>query len=132
MSSVDEPNDRHRLALETQESLFGGTLERDFSEWPAEADLVGMWADMCYADSWARPALDIRTKSLLTVCIFLARGYSLDLLKVHIHNALKHGVSRQEMLDLFIHVTAYCGVPSTAGTWPAVRDMVVQYSDSKS
>ena len=116
---------RHEVGREVAESIFGAAPEIDRTTWPVEADLKAMWSDMCFADSWSRPGLERRTKSMLTIAMLLARGASIDLIRAHLAGALNLGITRDEIVELFIHVTSYCGAPATAGVWPKVRDLVV-------
>lgn len=118
--------ERHQIGREVAQSVFGASPELDRETWPAEAELKAMWNDMCFADSWSRPGLERRTKSMLTIAMLLARGASIDLIRAHLTGALRLGVTRDEIVDLFIHVTAYCGAPATAGVWPKVRDLMMQ------
>lgn len=117
--------ERHQVGREVAKSIFGASPEIDRETWPAEADLKAMWSDMCFADSWSRPGLERRTKSMLTIAMLIARGASIELIRAHLTGALRLGITRDEIADLFIHVTSYCGAPATAGVWPKVRDLLV-------
>ncbi|MDX6231910.1 MAG: 4-carboxymuconolactone decarboxylase [Nocardioidaceae bacterium] len=116
--------ERHEVALDVQQSIFGASAAEDPDAWPAEAALKALWTDVCFGDSWARPGLDRRTKSMVTIAMLLARGASTTLIRHHVEGGLGLGITRDEMAELFIHATAYCGAPATAGTWSSVRDLM--------
>ena len=60
---------------------------------------------------WTRPGLERKTRSMLNLVMLTAlnRPHELEL---HIRGALTNGVTRDEMREIFIHASVYCGVPA--------------------
>ena len=104
--------DRYERGLEALRTLMG----RDRGptpapeEPPSAADLHRVFIEHCYGDSWARPGLDMKTKSLVTVAILATLGAEREL-KIHIRGAHNMGVTKDQRVDLLIHMAGYSGVP---------------------
>ena len=62
-----------------------------------------------FGDSWTRTQqLDTRTRSLISVAIAAALG-TREPLRGQLCIALHNGVSKEEIVELFIHLEAYAG-----------------------
>ena len=59
---------------------------------------------------WARPGLDRKTRSMITIAMLVGMG-KIDELKLHIRATRNTGVSRDEVKELLMHAAIYCGVP---------------------
>lgn len=64
-----------------------------------------------FGDIWERPQLSKRDRSLITVAVLQAL-YRTEELRGHIGRALDNGVTREELAELFTHVTFYSGWPT--------------------
>jgi len=71
-------------------------------------DLITRYA---WGEIWARPGLDRRTRSCITVGLLVARNRD-DELALHIRAALRNGVTADELKEILLHTTIYCGVPA--------------------
>lgn len=60
---------------------------------------------------WARPGLDLRTRSLLTLAILAALRCEAEL-AMHVAAALRLGVSAEEIREVLLHATVYAGAPA--------------------
>ncbi len=76
-------------------------LDRDFQRWITE----NVWGDL-----WARPHLEHRDRSLVTIAILAASGNAeLDL---HLRAARNTGATPTEIAEVLLHVAVYAGVPA--------------------
>jgi len=80
--------------------------------WPSEAgqDFARLAVEHCYGDAWARPGLDLKTRSLLTLTVLASLGNEHEL-KLHVQGALNLGHQPDDLVELFIHLMPYIGVP---------------------
>jgi 4-carboxymuconolactone decarboxylase len=76
-------------------------LDSDFQRWITETAWGGVWA---------RPDLDLRTRSLLTIAILGALNH--DELELHLRAARNTGVSPDDVREALFHVAVYAGVPA--------------------
>ncbi|HEY8473654.1 MAG TPA: carboxymuconolactone decarboxylase family protein [Natronosporangium sp.] len=60
---------------------------------------------------WARPGLDLRTRSCLTLAILAALRCEQEL-AMHVEAAIGLGVTPVEIREVLLHATAYAGAPA--------------------
>jgi 4-carboxymuconolactone decarboxylase len=79
------------------------------SEFSADfQDLITRYA---WGEIWARPGLDRRTRSAITLTALVARG-QFDELAMHVRAALRNGLTRDEIREVLLQTAIYCGVPA--------------------
>ena len=71
-------------------------------------DLITRYA---WGEIWTRPGLDRQTRSCITVALLVALNRD-DELALHIRAALRNGVTTDELKEILLHTTIYCGVPA--------------------
>ena len=64
-----------------------------------------------WGDVWARPGLDRRTRSMLTLALLTALRYE-DELAMHVRAARRNGVTPGEISEVLLHSAVYAGVPA--------------------
>jgi 4-carboxymuconolactone decarboxylase len=75
-------------------------VDRDFQRWITEK----VWGDL-----WARPGLEKRDRSMVTIAILAAQGH--EELELHLRAARNTGVTVEEIKEVLLHVAVYAGVP---------------------
>jgi len=76
---------------------------------------------------WARPNLDLRSRSLCTVAQLAALG-KIDELKGHLYGALNLGISREELIEVLMQTACYAGVPAAVQALNAAGDILAPRS----
>lgn len=76
-----------------------------------------------WGNTWQRPGLDLRTRSIVTVSMLVALGRMHEL-KVHLRGALNNGVTRQELQEILLHASVYCGFPAAVDAFRAAADVI--------
>ena len=76
-----------------------------------DADFQRLITEMAWGTLWARPDLDRRTRSLITIAILAALGRA-DELALHVRATANTGVTRSEIAEALLHVAIYAGVPA--------------------
>ena len=64
-----------------------------------------------YGDVWQRSALPAATKSLAMIAMMATAGHPNEL-RVHLKGALKNGCSADQIQEILLLVTLYCGIPA--------------------
>ena len=64
-----------------------------------------------WGNTWQRPGLDLKTRSIVTVSMLVALNRPHEL-KAHVRGALNNGVTREELQEIFLHASVYCGFPA--------------------
>jgi 4-carboxymuconolactone decarboxylase len=75
------------------------------------ARLGELAADYVFGGLWARPGLDRRSRSLVTLGILIALRQPEEL-KVHVGAAIRNGCTVQEIEEAIYQATAYAGFPA--------------------
>jgi 4-carboxymuconolactone decarboxylase len=73
--------------------------------------LAELTDDLLIGEIWQRPALSQRDRSLITISVLTALSQP-DALLAHLHRALDNGVTKDEILEMILHVTFYSGWPT--------------------
>ncbi len=76
-----------------------------------DADFQRLITEMAWGTLWARPELDRRTRSLITIAILAALGRT-DELALHIRATENTGATPSEIAEALLHVAIYAGVPA--------------------
>ncbi len=64
-----------------------------------------------YGDVWQRSALPNTTKSLVMIAMMAAAGHSNEL-RVHLKGAVKNGCSPEQIQEVLLLLSMYCGIPA--------------------
>src|SRR5690348_920943 len=64
-----------------------------------------------YGDVWSRTALPPATKSLTMIAMMAAAGHTNEL-RVHLKGALKNGCTAEQIQEVLLLLTLYCGIPA--------------------
>lgn len=111
--ATTETQDRYERGAE----ILDGFLTPVWREWamapasPASKALARINIEHCYGDSWARDALDFKMRSAITMAAIAAMGGCNEELKLHVRIALSNGFTQEEIIEVFIHLVSYIGVP---------------------
>ena len=76
-----------------------------------------------WGNVWQRPGLDLRSRSLITVAMLAAMGKQHEL-KGHVRGALNNGVTADELREVMLHASIYCGLPTAIEAFRAVAEVV--------
>ena len=77
---------------------------------PFTADFQALITRYAWGDVWARPGLDRRTRSCVTLALLSSLG-SEEEFEMHLAAAVRNGVTREEITEVLLHVAVYAGVP---------------------
>ena len=95
--------------------------------WPSEAghDFARLCVEHCYADVWPRAGLDLKTRSLVTLTALAALGNTEEL-KLNVRAALTLGHAPDTVVELFIHLLPYLGVPRMVAVMRSAAEVLKQ------
>ena len=74
-------------------------------------DFQTFLAETAWGGVWARPGLDRKTRSMLTIAMLASLGHHEEL-KLHIRSTVRTGVSRDEVKEVLLQVAVYAGIPA--------------------
>jgi 3-oxoadipate enol-lactonase/4-carboxymuconolactone decarboxylase len=73
-----------------------------------------------WGDIWARPGLDRRTRSFITLALLAGLGRTEEL-PLHVRGARRNGLSEAEISEVLLHVAVYAGVPAANSAFAVAR-----------
>jgi 4-carboxymuconolactone decarboxylase len=74
--------------------------------------------------AWAGPGLDRKTRSMLNLAILTALNRPEEL-GIYVKGALATGVSVEEIKEILIHATVYCGTPAGRQAFRAAHEALI-------
>ncbi|MEU2021295.1 carboxymuconolactone decarboxylase family protein [Streptomyces sp. NPDC016469] len=75
------------------------------------ADTARLALEQCFGEIWARPGLDRRSRSLVTLGVLMAQGHQWEI-RNHVLGGLGNGLTAQEILEAVIQTIPYVGLPA--------------------
>ena len=79
--------------------------------------------ELVWGYTWSRPGLERKTRSMLNLAMLTALGRSQEL-AVYVKGALRSGVSVDEIREILIQATVYCGTPAGRQAFLAVDEVL--------
>ena len=109
----DERDELRARGMDVRRAVLGDAhvdraIERTTELTADFQDLITRYA---WGEIWTRPGLDRRTRSLITIAVLVATGREHEL-EMHLHAALRNGVTPAEIEEVLLHCAVYCGVPA--------------------
>src|SRR5713101_8935535 len=108
---------RDVLGDEHVDRAVEGTTEQT----AAFQDLITRYA---WGEIWARPGLDRKTRSCITLTALVALGRDEEL-AMHVRAALRNGLTPDEIKEVLLQSAVYCGVPAANSAF-AVAQRVLE------
>lgn len=91
------------------------------------ADFQDFITRYAWGDIWARPGLDRRTRSAITLTALIALGREHEL-ALHVRAALRNGLTPDEIGEVILHSAVYCGVPAANRAFAIAQDVLDESS----
>ncbi len=93
----------------------------------AADDFTGDFQDFitryAWGETWTRPGLDRRTRSIITLTALTARGHKEEL-ALHTRAALRNGLTPSEIKEVLLHTAIYCGVPAANSAFAVAQQVI--------
>jgi 4-carboxymuconolactone decarboxylase len=89
-----------------------------------DADFQHFITETAWGSLWARPDLDRRTRSLVTIAILAAQGR--EELALHLRASQHIGVDPHEIAEVLLHVAVYAGVPAANTAFARAKEILHQ------
>ncbi|MDB5594402.1 MAG: 4-carboxymuconolactone decarboxylase [Hyphomicrobiales bacterium] len=77
--------------------------------------------EYCWGAGWGRSGLERRTRSMLNLAMLTALNRPHEL-KIHVKGALRNGVTKEEITEVFLQAAIYCGVPAGVDSFRIAKE----------
>ncbi len=94
------------------------------------ADFQDFITRYAWGEIWARPGLDRRTRSCITLTALVALG-RFEELALHIRGARRNGLSTEEIGEVLLHSAVYCGVPAANSAFQVFQRVLAEDQGSQ-
>ena len=112
--SNDDTDSFHERGMRLRRQVLGDAhVDRSLAraaEDPFLQPAQDMATEFGWGAVWARPGLERKTRSFLSITCLAALGHP-DELRTHIRGAINNGATRDEIREVLLHAGVYCGVP---------------------
>lgn len=79
--------------------------------------------EWCWGYAWGRDTLDLKTRSMLNLAMLTALNRAAEV-KLHVRGAINNGVSVEEIKEVLLHATVYCGIPAGLDAFKAANEVL--------
>lgn len=86
--------------------------------------------EYCWGAVWGREELSRKTRSMLNLAMISCLNRPHEL-KMHVKGALRNGVSRDEIREVFLQVAIYAGVPAGVDSFRIAREAFAELDATK-
>ena len=109
-----DQNQNFKQGLDMRKKVLGEThVERSLNkaqEDPFMLPIQQMATEFGWGQVWTRPGLPLKTRSFLSMAFLAALGKH-DEFRVHVRGAVNNGATREEITELLLQASLYCGFP---------------------
>lgn len=81
--------------------------------------------EYCWGNVWGRDGLPRKTRSMLNLAMLSALNRPHEI-KMHVRGALNNGVTKDEIMEVFLQVAIYCGVPAAIDSFRVAREVFAE------
>ena len=76
-----------------------------------------------FGDIYSRPGLDVKSREIAVIAALTALGNAAPQLKVHLAAALHVGCTREEIVEVIMHIAVYAGFPAALNGLFAAKEV---------
>lgn len=120
-------SDQFNKGLEVRRAVLGtdyvdGSIAKADDFMMAFQRITTEW---CWGYAWTRPGLDRKSRSMLNLAMLTALNRPAEI-KLHVKGAIANGVSVEEIKEILLHATVYCGIPAGLDAFKAAHETLVK------
>jgi 4-carboxymuconolactone decarboxylase len=76
----------------------------------------------CWGTVWTRPGLSRKTRSLFNLAMLNALNRPHEF-RLHVRGALNNGCTKEDIVEVLLQTTIYCGVPAGVGAFRLAKEV---------
>jgi 4-carboxymuconolactone decarboxylase len=121
-------SDRHEQGMRIRREVLGdehvdAAIEGTTAFTADFQDLITRYA---WGEVWARPGLDRRMRSAVTLTALVALNREHEL-AMHVRAALRNGLGEDEIKEVLLQCAVYCGVPAANGAFAIAQKVLEEH-----
>ncbi|MBS0248671.1 MAG: carboxymuconolactone decarboxylase family protein [Proteobacteria bacterium] len=92
--------------------------------------LQELLTEYCWGYVWGRDGLPLKSRSMINLAMLSVMNRPHEL-KTHIKGALKNGMTREEIREVFMQIGIYAGVPVAVDSFRIAREVFAEIDGKK-
>jgi 4-carboxymuconolactone decarboxylase len=117
---------RYEKGKKCLEDIQGKSVEEIFKDLDDIApDLSRFVIEYPYSEIYTRDGVDLKTREICTVSALTVLG-TIPQLKEHINAALNVGNTPEEIIEVMMQMSAYCGFPKAINAVMAAKEVFIE------
>jgi 4-carboxymuconolactone decarboxylase len=127
-TSVDpRRSEQYAAGLAVRREVLGDAhVERSLASGDAlTAEFQELITRNAWGEIWARPGLERRMRSAITITALVAHNHHHEL-ALHIRGALRNGLTPDEIKEILLHTSVYCGVPAANAAFRVAQQVLAE------
>ncbi len=127
---MNEKNQKYQEGLAVRREVMGDDFVDKALNAATEfnAPLQELVTRNVWGEVWVRDGLSKQTRSLITIATLAALKASTEL-KGHVRGALRNGCTVEEIQEVLLHSTAYCGAPAGIEAFRAAKEAIEAWQE---
>ncbi|GAA1414920.1 hypothetical protein AUR04nite_18110 [Glutamicibacter uratoxydans] len=128
--SQRHPGDTYDAGMEVRREVLGSehvdratSTSNDFTD-----EFQEMITRYAWGTIWTREGLPRTTRSAITLTAMIAGGYWEEL-EMHVHAALRNGMTPDEIKEVFLQSAIYCSVPAANVAFKIGKKVLAEYEE---
>ena len=109
---------REMMGAEEEERLAGAAVSGTFG-----AAIAGFAIDQAFAETWTRPGLDRKARSLVTIAVMVALKQPNEF-AIHMRVGLRNGLTLAEIEETLVQALPYVGFPAISTALAAAGKVI--------
>ena len=119
----EDPDSLFQRGEELRHSYMGtNSPARPTPPTEAEKELGRITGEYYWGATWTRPGLDLTSRCICTMTCLAALGRE-EPLRSHIRGALNIGLTQDQIIEVFGHMTLYAGIPFARGAMDIANEI---------
>ena len=124
--------DRIEIGKQTFEKITGDVGKKFLENLKTVApDFADYLVEFPFGAIYSRPGLDIKTREFITLSSLATQGNAAVELKAHIKLALNAGITRDQIIELFMQISVYAGFPAAVNAMLTAKDVFTELDRTK-
>jgi 4-carboxymuconolactone decarboxylase len=84
--------------------------------------------EWCWGYAWTRPGLDRRSRSMINLAMLTALNRPAEI-KLHVKGAINNGLKPDEILEILLQATVYCGIPAGLDAFKVANEVLIELGE---
>lgn len=118
---MDARETGRQIIRELRGDAFLAAKDQKVNEFNA---VIHDYADaVCFGQIWARDGIDRKMRSILNIAMLTALNRPTQL-RSHLEGALNNGCTMEEIREILMQATIYCGLPAAFDAFAVAEDVL--------